>query len=128
MNGPMRILVVERGRDYTKALRRTRSGPSFVVDTAHDGFTAQVLAFGGEYDASVLDLTLPGCDGPTLCHRLRGDGVDSPVLLIADPGAVGLLVMALQAGGTDFVFNPYATEELSTRVHAAARRYVQSRV
>lgn len=72
-----------------------------------------------EADCIVLDLRLPGRDGLSLLRDLRGDGVQSPVIVVTASGNVELAVQALKAGATDFVEKPYDALDLVERIRTA---------
>ena len=121
----MRILVVEDeralGRQIAGGLREERH----VVDLIHDGLIA--LDYGsllrdGCYDAVVLDVLLPGCDGLTVCRRWRASGLRVPILMLTARSAVEERVRGLDAGADDYLVKPFAFSELQARLRALARR------
>ncbi|MEP7307014.1 MAG: response regulator transcription factor [Acidobacteriota bacterium] len=61
-------------------------------------------------------------DGFTLCRRLRGDGVDTPVLMLTARDAVPDRVQGLNAGADDYLVKPFAFDELLARLRALMRR------
>ena len=79
----MRVLIIEDNRDLASNMFDFLETKGHVVDAAGDGITGMHLALVNQYDAIVLDLTLPGLDGITLCRKLREEGgKDTPVLMI----------------------------------------------
>lgn len=61
-------------------------------------------------------------DAVDWCERLRGEGVDEPILMVSERATVPTRVAALEAGADDFLANPFAPLELRARVRALARR------
>lgn len=85
------------------------------------------MAMEGSHDVIVLDILLPGIDGIEVCHRLRVDHVDTPVLLLTALDAVEDRVRGLDAGADDYLPKPFAFQELLARLRALDRRRVQAR-
>jgi FixJ family two-component response regulator len=54
----------------------------------------------------VVDLLLPGMSGLELLRRLRSDGDDVPLILLADESDVPTAVAAMREGATDFIEKP----------------------
>ena len=71
MNEPRRILVVDDdpgvGQMLTKALARH----GFRVDAVTSADEALERSEGSSYDAALVDLVMPGCDGAELSETLR---------------------------------------------------------
>ncbi|MBU3903365.1 MAG: response regulator, partial [Gammaproteobacteria bacterium] len=79
----MHVLIIEDNRDLASDMFEFLESKGHVVDAAGDGVTGLHLAVVNAYDAIVLDLTLPGMDGLTLCRRLREDaGKETPILMV----------------------------------------------
>jgi DNA-binding response OmpR family regulator len=76
----------------------------------------------GRYGVIVLDLALPGIDGPALLRGWRGRGVGASILALADrPGARGR-ARGLDLGADDCLDRPFDRSELFARLRALARR------
>lgn len=83
---------------------------------------AREQAFGGAWDAIVLDLMLPDGDGGDLLHTLREQGHSVPVLVLSARQSVEDRVRHLEEGGDDYLTKPFAISELLARLAALARR------
>lgn len=119
----MRILVVE---DEVRLARNIRKGlqslSSFVVDLAHAGEEGQHLALSEPYDLIILDLMLPEIDGLSILRRLRGEGRDTPVLILTAKNTPQDVVRGLDYGSDDYLGKPFDMGELLARVKALIRR------
>jgi FixJ family two-component response regulator len=57
----------------------------------------------------IVDLLLPGMSGLELLRRLRSNGNNVPVILLADESDVPTAVAAMREGATDFIEKPYVS-------------------
>jgi two-component system, OmpR family, response regulator len=117
-----RVLVVDDEDNITFLLSTALRHFGFAVDTAADGRTALQHARTGSHDVILLDVMLPDLDGFEVCRRLRGDGVDTPVLFLTARDGTEDTVRGLTLGGDDYVTKPFALEEIVARVQALLRR------
>jgi DNA-binding response OmpR family regulator len=118
----VRLLLVEDDATISRFVLKGLREDQHVVDLAEDGPTALDQAGAVDYDAVVLDLMLPGLDGFDLCRQVRGQGIDTPVLVISARDAVRDRVRALDCGADDYLVKPFAFEELLARLRALDRR------
>jgi two-component system OmpR family response regulator len=93
-----------------------------VVDVAVDGEQALRTVGATEYEAIVLDVTMPGLDGFETCRRLRAGGFWVPVLMLTARDAVEDRVRGLDGGADDYMTRPFSLAELTARLRALVRR------
>ena len=117
----MRILVIEDNTDIAANLGDYLEDRGHTVDFAADGVTGLHLAVVHDFDAVVLDLSLPGMDGLEVCRRLRAGG-DVPILLLTARSGVPDKVAGLDSGADDYLVKPFSFDELLARVRALLRR------
>lgn len=118
----MRLLLVEDEVSLAESLARGLRELSFAVDVVGDGKEATNFAMLNEYDAIVLDLTLPGRDGLVVCREVRKRGVSTPVLMLTARTALDDKVLGFDAGADDYLVKPFAFAELVARLRALLRR------
>lgn len=119
----MRVLIIEDNRDLASNMFDYLESKGHVVDAAGDGVTGLHLAVVNEYDAIVLDLTLPGMDGLTLCRRLREDaGKGTPILMVTARDALEDKIIGLEAGADDYLIKPADLLEVEMRLRVLMRR------
>lgn len=118
----MKILVVEDEARVADLLARGLSQAQHVVDVAHEGQEALMMAADGHYDVAVLDVMLPDMDGFTIAHELRQRGDHFPILMLTARDTVDDKVLGLRSGADDYLTKPFAFQELLARLDALARR------
>jgi FixJ family two-component response regulator len=69
----------------------------------------------------IVDLLLPGMSGLELLRRLRSNGNDVPVILLADESDVPTAVAAMREGATDFIEKPYGNVAILKQVQKLLR-------
>lgn len=118
----MKVLIVEDEEATCRYLHRGLSEEGFVVDLAQTSAQADLAVHDQDYDAIVLDVTLPGEDGFTLCRRWRQQGITTPILFVTARDALEHRVEGLNLGADDYLVKPFAFEELLARLRARLRR------
>lgn len=117
----MRVLVIEDEPDLAQALAQTLREEGYAADRAADGPEGLAKAEDCDYDAIVLDLSLPGLDGLEVLRRLRRNKA-TPVLILTARDGVSDRVRGLDAGADDYLVKPFALTELLARLRALIRR------
>jgi two-component system OmpR family response regulator len=118
----MRVLVVEDEVKLASLIRKALREQGMLADVAINGEDALWMAGATPYDVLVLDVNLPGIDGFDVCHRLRTDGVRTPILMLTARDGVDDRITGLDTGADDYVVKPFDFNELFARVRALARR------
>ncbi|TNF57286.1 MAG: hybrid sensor histidine kinase/response regulator [Burkholderiales bacterium] len=119
---PLRVLVVddvEINRDVLSELLRTEG---FVVQTAADGPSALTAVDNGHFDAVVLDVYMPGMDGPTVAHRLRAQGRELAILGLTAAMEPALLAECRDSGMDTVLTKPASIKDLSLTLRQLAGR------
>ena len=117
-----RILIVEDEPGLLRALADNFRFESYEVLTAADGETGYRMAKEKTPDLLILDLMLPRMSGYDVCRKLRGEGINTLVLMLTARGEEADRVVGLDLGADDYVPKPFSVRELSARVRALLRR------
>ncbi len=102
--------------------RSLRESAGYAVDCAHDGTEGMYMAQSSPYDLVILDLMLPGIDGPTVLRSLRRSGFSSPVLVVTARDDKETVISVLNEGADDYISKPFDLGELIARAKALIRR------
>ena len=115
-------MVVEDDAALRDVLLRTLVESGYIVDTAADGPTAELMGADDSYDAIILDVMLPGRDGLEVVSSLRDLGVRTPVLMLTARITEADTVAGLDAGADDYLRKPFGIAELQARLRSLSRR------
>jgi DNA-binding response OmpR family regulator len=119
----MLVLIIEDDPDLAANVGEYLQSRGATADFAGDGLTGLHLAAVNPYDAIVLDLTLPGLDGLSLCRRLRASARRAtPVLMLTARDTERDKLAGFDAGADDYLTKPFSLPELHARLQALTRR------
>ena len=118
----MRILVVEDELKVANALREGLLGERYDVVVERTGESAFFRVTTEQFDAILLDLSLPGRDGLEILKAMRDRGIKTPVLVLTARDTLQDRVLGLDTGADDYMIKPFAFAELVARIRALVRR------
>ena len=116
-----RALVVEDAVEIQEVVTALLREEGFDVRTASDGERAVEMARAFVPDLIVLDLSLPGLDGISVCQQIRTFSEAYILILTAKSDEVDKVV-GLSVGADDYVTKPFSPRELVARVRVLFRR------
>ena len=117
-----RVLVVEDNADLAFAVTTALESEGFDVVVAGTGPDGVERARERAAELIILDLMLPGFDGYRVIRTLRGEGIETPILVLTARGEEADKVKGLRLGADDYVTKPFGAMELLARVEALLRR------
>jgi two-component system, OmpR family, response regulator len=115
------ILIVDDDRDISTLLAEYLEKNGFKTFTAGDGKAMWKVLNETRIDLIVLDLSLPGEDGLTLCRNLRARS-DIPVIMLTARGEETDRIVGLEMGADDYLPKPFSARELLARIKVILRR------
>lgn len=118
----MRVLLVEDDASVRDALVRDLDAEDYVVEVTDSGEEAAFLGATEDYDAIILDLSLPDIDGLAVLEGWRNENVETPVLVLTARGSWLDRVEGINRGADDYLPKPFRVEELVARLGAIIRR------
>jgi CheY-like chemotaxis protein len=118
------ILVVDDESSILETVKATLENCSYNVVTATDGAEALNVFAAQQQDIRLilLDMMMPGMDGPTTMTALRNLAPDVCIVATSGLRPAGPLAAAIGAGEVNFLPKPYSHEQLLTTLHQALHR------
>jgi two-component system, OmpR family, KDP operon response regulator KdpE len=119
------ILLIDDDESFVTLIDYNLREAGYEVLAAYTGPEGLKSFFEHRPDLVLLDITLPGMTGWTLCQRLR-ELSDVPILMLTAQISREDIVRGLDMGADDYVTKPVAIEELLARIRARLRRPTDS--
>jgi len=118
----MRVLVVESDPVSARLIGAALMGEGIITEPAESGEDAIDLAKRWDFDAIILDLSLPDMEGFEVVRRIRAARILTPVLFLSGVNEIDDKVRGLTTGADDYLTKPFHKSELIARIHAIVRR------
>lgn len=112
------ILYVEDNKDAREMLKEFlgMSNGSYEVTSVGTAAEALDLTARKKFDLYILDISLPGMDGISLCRRLRERGITKPIIFFSAMVQPTDRKYCLDAGANDFLVKPHDLDRFADTV------------
>ncbi len=121
----LRILAVEDNLTNQFLLRRNLEMVGVQVDIAGDGEKALRAIEVQQYDAVLMDVSMPGMDGITATaeiRRMEGQARDLPIIMMSAYAFPEDRARAMDAGATEYLTKPVSRNDLVRAISACVGR------
>lgn len=120
-----RVLLIEDDDDIRRVFGLALVKEGFVVTEANDGLEALDIVQTEEFDALVLDLSMPRVDGVAMLDTFRTmpSGKKVPIIVVTALDDPAIEQRTMEAGATAFLRKPI----LPTKVASTVRRHLAAR-
>lgn len=119
------VLVIDSDTILSTQLTRHLSLEGFDVRCAQDGELGLKMALNQTFDAIILEIMLPKCNGFHVLQAIREHAMTPVLFLTAREDDVDKL-LGLEMGADDYLLKPCDPAELIARLRAILRRTTQS--
>ncbi len=120
---PPLILAVDDQPENLWILEADLQEAGYRVQLAESGRIALEKIAAGPPDLLLLDISMPGMDGLTICRMLRQDRAtrELPVIMVTGRDNTEDVVAGLDAGANDYITKPIEVEILMARIRTQLR-------
>lgn len=118
----LKIGIAEDDPKIAELLKSALEENDYQVFTVANGIDALELFLGQSFNLFIIDVMMPGLNGIQLCKHIRGNAVQTPILMLTALGTIDDKVTGLEAGADDYLIKPFHLKELLARVAALLRR------
>jgi two-component system response regulator VicR len=122
MDNQKTVLIVEDEKNIVDILRFNLQREGYQTVETYDGEDGLNKALTLDPDLILLDVMLPKMNGFDVCHQLRAEGRNVPVIILTAREEEADKVLGLEIGADDYITKPFSMRELIARVGANIRR------
>jgi two-component system OmpR family response regulator len=116
------IMIIDDEAGVRELLADALKLAGFETLAAPDAMVAQTMLRTIKPDLLIVDINMPLMDGFEFIERIRGNGDNTPALMLSARGDRADITRGLSLGADDYVTKPFGLEELVLRVRAILRR------
>jgi signal transduction histidine kinase len=118
------LLVVDDNEANRYLIKRTLERRGFQVTTASDGSEGLKLLAGGGFDLVLLDVIMPGLDGPEVLKRMKEDAAtrEIPVVMMSALDETSSVIRCIKMGAEDYLMKPFDPVLLNARIGASLEK------
>lgn len=115
------ILSVDDDEDLQTVIGEYLEGDGYNVASAYKASEALSKIENADYDAILLDLTLPDGEGLSLIQQFQSQ-TKAPIIVVSGKTETTERIICLEMGADDYLTKPFEMRELSARIKAVLRR------
>ncbi len=119
-----RLLVVDDSEANRQLIERQLKELGIEVTTVSDGQSALNALKEKTYDCILLDMVLPGMDGPSILRAIRDQPEQSgiPILMLSSLDESSEAARCIQIGAEDYLLRPIDLILLRAKLHSTIQR------
>ncbi len=118
----MSILLADDDLHLATFLSKSLESEGYSVHTALNEDSVISELQRQNYKLIILDLNFGQTDGLKLLEKLRGEGLETPVMVLSARNRVSDRIQSLNLGADDYITKPFSFQELAARTNALLRR------
>ncbi|GAA0530128.1 hypothetical protein GCM10010172_08570 [Paractinoplanes ferrugineus] len=113
-----RILIADDDEGVRELVAYKLSVAGYHAITAGDGAAALTMVHREQPDMVILDVSMPGLDGLSVCYELHSSAATAqiPVLMLSGRDRQVDIDLGLTVGADDYLVKPFSPAELIRRV------------
>lgn len=121
------LFIVDDDNDLRKTLvEQLAHYREFQITEADSANGALEGVKNAQIDLMIMDVGLPDMDGREAVKIMRGNGFNSPILMLTGHDTDSDEILGLESGANDYVTKPFRFSVLLARIRAALRQHDQS--
>ncbi|MFZ1947303.1 MAG: sigma-54 dependent transcriptional regulator [bacterium] len=114
-----RVLIVDDEANIREAVATILGYSGYTFRACSDGPSAIEAVSGGNFDAVLLDIKMPGMDGVEVLRRIRGMDPDLPVIMFSGHGTIPTALETTRMGAYNFLEKPPDRDKILIEVRNA---------
>jgi DNA-binding NtrC family response regulator len=118
------VLLVDDEEKFLNAFSQRLEARGMKVDTATSGEDAIGRVQAKDFDAIVLDLSMPGMGGLEALRKMKRENPDLQIIVLTGHGTLQAGVEAMKSGALDFMEKPVDLNKLLSRIEEAQEKKI----
>jgi DNA-binding NtrC family response regulator len=114
-----KVLLVDDEKDFLETLSNRLELRGLKVSAVTSGEQAITEAQEQDFDAIIVDLSMPGIDGLETLKRIKADNPNAEIIMLTGHASVQSGVEAMKLGAEDFLQKPVELSELMNKIGQA---------
>ena len=114
-----KVFVVDDDLSVCDSISELLEVAGYTVETFQNAEAFLEVCTPETYGCIILDVNMPGMDGPRLQMELARRKLLLPIIFLSGQGTIPLTVRTIKAGAIDFLTKPVKSSILLTRVQEA---------
>ncbi len=114
-----KVLLVDDEQDFLETMSNRLEMRGLKVSAVTSGEQAISEAKQQDYDAIVVDLSMPGIDGLETLKRIKADNPNAEIIMLTGHGSIQSGVEAMKLGAGDFLQKPVELSQLLDKIGEA---------
>ncbi len=119
-----KVLLVDDEEEFTFTLSKRLEARNLKVKTVNRGEDAVEMADEQEFDAIILDLSMPGMDGLETLQKIKEKHPDVEIIMLTGYASVESSDKAMKIGAEDFLEKPVNIKYLMSKIEEAHKKRV----
>jgi len=116
------VLLVDDEARFVEILAERLRVRGLTVDTATSGEAALELVKEKDFDAVLLDLSMPGMSGTEVLREMKKMKPALQVIILTGQGSIEATVEVMKEGAMDFMEKPVDINKLIEKIREATRK------
>lgn len=120
----MKLLVIEDEHELRNSISDFFNKSGVIAIVAANKYEAEDKLISHQFDAIVLDITLPDGSGIDIIPIIKETQSNSGILILSAKNSLDDKIKGLDLGADDYLTKPFHLAELNSRIKALVRRNV----
>jgi DNA-binding response OmpR family regulator len=118
----VRVLLVDDEKEFVEALSERLTVRGYDVTTSLSGEDAVESVTHFNFDAVILDVSMPGMSGVEALRQIKRIKPLTEVIMLTGHATVDTAIEGMKLGALDYLIKPCETEDLLAKIDMAHRR------
>jgi DNA-binding NtrC family response regulator len=116
------VLLVDDEERFVEILAQRLQARGLTAEAATNGEEAIRLTKSKDFDAVLLDLSMPGMDGLTVLKEMKKANPLLQIIILTGQGSIQATVEVMKEGAMDFMEKPVDINKIMEKIEEAKRR------